>query len=432
MRITYIAAGAAGAYCGACTRDVALVRALTAGGHDVQMLPLYTPIRTDMPDPSESRVFLGGINVYVSQRSRLFARAPRVVHWLLDRPRLLKLVSRFAIATDPADLGELTVSVLQGEEGRQREEIDRLVGYLLTGPRPDVVHLTNSMLAGLAGPLRERLRVPVVCGLQGEESFIDELPDPHRGRAWQLLRRHAEDIALFVSPGQAYGRSMAGLLGVAPEKVRVVRLGIETEFYRRPHVQRPREPFRIGYLGRLTGSKGVDLVCEAFRALERECAAAHRLILAGRAVGPDADLWDRLRKSLEADGLSDRFEYRSEPDMAGKLEMIHESSVLCLPVRASEPRGTVCVEAMAAGVPVVVPEAGIFPEILSLAPGGLCVPPDDAEAIAAALRRLRDDPAEADRLAQAGAAGVAEHFSARRMAQESLSLYEEVLQADRV
>jgi glycosyltransferase involved in cell wall biosynthesis len=218
---------------------------------------------------------------------------------------------------------------------------------------------------------------------------------------------------------------MAGSLGLTSEKVRLVRLGVETESYARPDGHRPREPFRIGYLGRLTGSKGVDLVCEAFRALESEQPSAHRLSLAGRAIGPDAELWDRLRGGLEADGLGDRVDYRGELDMDGKLALMHESSVLCLPVRAPEPRGTVCVEAMAAGVPVVVPDLGIFPEILELAPGGLCVPPDDADAVTKALRRLRDDPGEADRLAEDGARGVADHFSAARMAEETLALYEE-------
>jgi glycosyltransferase involved in cell wall biosynthesis len=218
---------------------------------------------------------------------------------------------------------------------------------------------------------------------------------------------------------------MADALAVPPGKVRLVRLGIEIGTYARPQGRRPREPFRIGYLGRLAGSKGVDLVCDAFRALESERPGAHRLVLAGRAVGPDARLWNRLRRSLEAEGLSDRIEYRGELALSDKLKLLHECSALCLPARAPEPRGTVCLEAMAAGAPVVVPDVGIFPEILGLVPGGLCVPPDDANAVAAALADLRDDPEEADRLAEAGAQGVAEHFSARRMARETLSLYEE-------
>ena len=81
MKITYITAGAGGMYCGSCIRDNALATALTRKGHDVTLLPLYTPTRTDEENVSQQRVFFGGISVYLEQYVSLFRKTP----WLLDR-----------------------------------------------------------------------------------------------------------------------------------------------------------------------------------------------------------------------------------------------------------------------------------------------------------------------------------------------------------
>ena len=130
MRITYIAAGAAGSYCGACARDVALCRGLIARGHDVLLVPLYTPLRSDLPMPRVERVFYGGINAWLQDRSGLFRKTPRFVDWIFDRPWLLNLVARAAIETRPEELGAMTVSVLRGAEGPQRKELEKLVAFL--------------------------------------------------------------------------------------------------------------------------------------------------------------------------------------------------------------------------------------------------------------------------------------------------------------
>src|SRR5919199_2955225 len=130
MRFAYITAGAAGMYCGSCLHDNTLVAALSRLGHDALLIPTYTPIRTDEPDVSQPRVFFGGINVYLQQKLALFRHTPWFLDRLLDAPRLLRWVSRFAVKTQAADLGELTVSVLEGEHGHQAKEVDKLVAWL--------------------------------------------------------------------------------------------------------------------------------------------------------------------------------------------------------------------------------------------------------------------------------------------------------------
>lgn len=426
MRITYITAGAGGSYCGACARDVTLVSALRAGGHDVQMLALYTPLRTDRPDPSLNRVFYGGINTYLQQRFAVCRRMPEFVDWFFDRPALLKLASGFAVRTRPEELGDMTVSVLRGADGLQRKELEKLIRFLERQAHTCVVHLTNSLLAGLVPEIKRRLGVPVVCTLQGEESFLARLPQPYRDQALALLRRHAQIIDLFVAPGEAYADEMCEFLRVARTKIRVVRTGIDVKLYATGEV-RVRQPFRIGFLSRICPAKGLDLLIEAFSILERQHPRGAVLAVAGEIDQANRQYWRELLAKLETTGLSDRLDYRGAPDFEGKVKFLRSCSVFCLPSRLPERRALACIEALAAGVPVVVPERGVFPEILELAGGGVLVAPDSAQALADAIALLERDPQGTDRLGKQGAAGVAKHFSATAMVEKTLQAYQEVI-----
>src|SRR3982751_3537221 len=158
MKIAYITAGAAGMYCGSCMHDNTLAAALVRHGHEALLVPTYTPIRTDEPDVSQHRVFFGGINVYLQQKLGLFRHTPWLLDRLLDAPPLLRWVSRrFAVKTQARDLGELTISVLEGEHGHQRKEVAKLVGWLAEEVRPQLVNLTNALLSGMVHEVKRRL-----------------------------------------------------------------------------------------------------------------------------------------------------------------------------------------------------------------------------------------------------------------------------------
>ena len=426
MHITYIAAGAAGTHCGACERDAALVRALRAQGHDAQLVPLYTPLRVDGDDPSLNRVFYGGINTFLQQHLALFRGTPRFVDWLLDRPSLLSLVSRMAIKTQPEGLGEMTVSVLRGEDGKQRKELDRLVCFLERQPKPDIVNLTNSLLLGVAAGIKQRLGVPVVCTLQGEESFVARLPQPHRDEAWALLREHAQHADMFCAPGEAYADEMSEALCVPRDRFRTVMPGIDLSPYA-VEAQRSDGPFCIGFLSQISPVKGLDVLVDAFHTLKEDSPGDAVLAVAGETPPSSQRFWDEQVRRLAAWGLADRVEFVGKVDLHDKVHFLKNCSVFCLPSRIAERRGVACIEALAAGVPIVVPDRGVFSEMVALTGGGVLVPPDDPRALAEALASLRNDPDGADDLGRAGASGVAEHFSAKTMAAKTLAVYEEVV-----
>ncbi|MGD9497414.1 MAG: glycosyltransferase family 4 protein [Armatimonadota bacterium] len=425
MRIVHLAAGAGAMYCGACARDVALARALIARGHEVAIVPLYTPLRLDGDEPLPvTEVHLGAINAYLQQLHPGFARLPRAVRRALDHPALLRWLSRFAVSTRPAQLGPMTVSVLAGPEGSQRAELDRLLDFLAQEP-PDVLSITNSMLSGVAPVAKARLGMPILCEVKGEDGFIDALPGPHRAQALDHLRRNARAIDRFVAPSESYAARMAEYLDVPRARIAVVRSGIDARALRRagPRVTRP---FTVGYLSVITPRKGLHVLVEAMARLVAEGREV-RLRAAGRVLS--GRYARELRRSIRQAGLSACATLEGELPAPEKPAFLHSLSILVQPSILPEVLGTVALEAQAAGLPVVAPEEGCFPEMLALTEGGLLCAPRDPEALADALRALMDDPARADELGDRGAAAVAEHYAPDRIAGEMLRVLTELTTA---
>src|SRR5262249_44255175 len=269
MRTVYITAGAAGMYCGSCMHDNTLVAALSRLGHDVLLVPTYTPIRTDETDVSQKRVFFGGINVYLQQKLSLFRYTPWFLDRLLDAPRLLRWVSRFAVRTQAADLGELTVSMLQGEHGRQRKEFDKLLRWLESDVRPGLVNLTNALLSGMVEELKRRLKVPVLCTLQGDDIYLEALPEPYRQKCLDLVRQHCRAIDGFISTSHYYADFMSGYFEIPRARIHVVWPGLDLRGHGGSRPPANGRPFTIGYFARICPEKGLHVLAEAFRLLRQ-------------------------------------------------------------------------------------------------------------------------------------------------------------------
>jgi glycosyltransferase involved in cell wall biosynthesis len=423
VRIAYVAAGAGGMYCGSCLHDNALARGLMALGHDVALVPVYTPIRTEDEDVSAGRVFYGAIGVFLEQKAAWLQRAPAFVHRLLALPSLLNLASRLGASVDPHDLGALTLSVLQGEDGRQGRELRELVGWLRRSYRPDVVHLTNSMLLGMAGPIRRDLGVPVVCSLQGEDLFLDGLEEPYRTRAREILRGKARDADRFLAPCAYYARAMGDLLDLPPDRVRVVPLGVRTDDHRRG--ERPGgEPFTVGYLARICPEKGLHVLAEAFRILAGQAGPDRVRLRAAGYLGPrDRRYLEEVRGRLRDWGLAGSFDYLGEVDRRGKIAFLEGIDVLSVPTTYRESKGLFVLESLASAVPVVQPRHGSFPELIEATGGGLLVEPGSPEALAAGLRSLMDDAGRRRALGLRGRDAVRARFSERAMAEATAGVF---------
>lgn len=423
MRILLFTGGAGSMYCGSCLRDNALAAELLRRGHDVVLTPLYTPTKTDERNVSAEQVFFGGISVFLEQHSSLFRHTPRFLDRLWDSSWALKLASKRQIKVDAKSLGEMTVSMLKGEQGFQAKEIAKLLEWLRTEARFDVINLPYSLLISLAEPLKRELKVPVCCTLQGDDLFLDQLGEPHRSESMHLIRALSEHVDLFLPVSEYYRDYMPSYLGVPASKMRLVRLGITVEDFT-PRTRRADGPFTVGYFARVAPEKGLHVLAEAYKRFRKQTFATEaRLIAAGYLPPEHEDYLDDVRRVLESAGLGGEFEYRGEMDRAGKIAFFHDMDVMSVPTTYQEPKGLFLMEAMASGVPVVQPPVGAFPEIVRKTGGGIIVDAPDPDALAAGLLRVHGDPALAQALAAAGLAGVREHYSVARMASEVEAVY---------
>jgi len=426
MRLLYLTAGAADMYCGSCLRDNALAAALKGRGHDVVLMPVYTPTRTDEPNVSESRVFFGGISVYLEQHVPLLRRTPALFDRLWDATPVLRLAAKRQIKVDPSLLGRMTVSMLRGTEGYQAKEVEKLYEWL-RGERPfDVVNLPFALLIGLARPLRERLKVPIVCTLQGEDLFLEQLGEPWKAEALALIRHAVRDVDLFIAVSEYYRTFMTRYLGIAPDRIRAVPLGISMDGHS-PRPARRAPPYTVGYFGRVAPEKGLHVLAEAYRRLrERTPGVPMRLLAGGYLLDEHRGYFADVTRRMGQWGLGEEFRYAGAPDRAGKIALLHEMDVFSMPATYDEPKGLSVLEALANGVPVVQPSRGAFPEIIERTGGGVLVPPDDPERLADGLHSLLTDRDRAATLGAAGASGVRRHYDVSHMADRAESVYQEL------
>jgi glycosyltransferase involved in cell wall biosynthesis len=424
MKVLYITAGAANMYCGSCLRDNALAAEMIARGHDVTLVPIYTPTLTDEQNVSrQDKVFFGGISVYLQQHLKLFRQTPRVLDRLWDSAWALRLASRSSIPTNPKLLGELTVSMLKGEEGNQRKELQKMLDWLEGEPPPDVISLPYTLLIGLAKPLKEALKRPVVCTLQGEDLFLEGLHEPYRSQSLKLIRENVQYVDLFIAVSHYYAEFMPRYLDIPHEKMRVVPLGINLEGYEKRE-RASREPFTVGYFARIAPEKGLHLLIEAYKRLrERSDFTTARLEVAGY-LGPEhTNYLKGIEQKMYEWGFAEEFHYRGVLDRQEKIAFLRKLSVLSVPATYDEPKGIFLLEAMACGVPVVQPRRGAFTEIIEKTAGGLLTEPDDAASLAEGIYTLYKNPQLAEELGGNGFRGVREHYSVARMAERALEVY---------
>ncbi len=306
MKILYLTGGAGQMYCGSCLRDNALATELISRGHDVTLLPVYTPTLTDEPNVSGDKVFFGGISVYLEQYVPFFRRSPKWLDRLWDSTLMLDLASRRSISTSPKMLGEMTVSMLKGEDGFQHKEISKLLEWLRHEGPPDIISLPYTLLLGLAGPIKEALGRPVCCTLQGEDLFLEGLQEPYRGEAKALIRANIKHVDAFIAVSEYYARFMPDYLGIPPEKISVVPLGINLKGYGQRIAARP-GPFTVGFFARLAPEKGLHVLADSYRRLRaRGDLQNARLEVAGYLAPEHKTYLDDIETDMRKCGLRRR------------------------------------------------------------------------------------------------------------------------------
>lgn len=437
-RIVYLTAGAAGMYCGSCLNDNALARELLSLGHDVQLIPLYTPIRTDGQDFTSDQVFFGGINVYLQQKAAIFRWLPRWLDRWIDQPWIINLATRFGGKLDYEKLGGLAVSMLRGEAGFQSKEVQRLVDWIADA-HPEIVIFSNVLTAGCVPELKKRLPVKVFVLLQGDDIFLQELKPADLEQALVEIRRLSGHIDGFLTHSSYYADAMSRFLGIDRAKIHLLPLGIRGEDFaaarsaEEPPEQAIARPPAVGYLARLAPEKGLHVLAEAWTRLRKLPGTEQaKLKIAGWMGAQNRDYASSIFKQLDKMGLHGEYEYLGEVDRAGKLALLRSIDVLSVPTTYQEPKGLFVLEALAAGVPVVQPAHGAFPEMLEELGGGLLHQPEDSAHLAQRLHEMLTNPELRREMRERGQAAVLERRTNHLAAEALLKVIEEVVPAEAI
>src|SRR5215212_10119351 len=218
------------------------------------------------------------------------------------------------------------------------------------------------------------------------------------------------DMVIALTPGLA-ARIRDG--GVAPERVRVIGSGVTAAAFAGnlpdpfPGVRRP----RVVFVGRLVAQKGVETLVEAAARMRRPGV---QVLIVG-----DGPRRRALETAIRRHGLADRVRITGFWPHRKIPAILRHADVFCLPSRYEE-LGSVLLEAMQAGLPIVASDVGGIPD--ALGPAGRLVPLGDAAALAAALDALVLDPSEATRLSRLARERV-RAWDWDRLAQQVLDVY---------
>jgi len=423
MKIVQLLPGSGGTfYCENCLRDTMPLEALRRQGHELTLVPLYLPLYADRPDlVRENPVFFGAINSYLQQQYPLFRRTPRWLDRVFDSRWLLRLAARQAGSTQASGLGEMTLSMLHGSEGNQAKELERLVTWLESKGRPDVVHISTILLLGLARRIKEVLDVPIVCSMQDEDTWIDHVEPENVERCWEAIRQRLPDCDLVVSVSDTYRDAMCDRLGLDPKRVATVYPGVPMDGYEASDHEGPPT---IGYLSRLMPSHGLETLVKAFMILKKKPGLEDlRFKAMGGMVGQDRQHVRGLRAVLADAGMARDSEFLDELGREARVRFLKSLTLMSVPAEQGEAFGMFMVEAWAAGVPVVQPRAGAFPELVALTGGGEIYDGNSPESLAAAIEPLLRDRERARELGTRGREAASREFTVERMAERMAGVY---------
>jgi len=275
----------------------------------------------------------------------------------------------------------------------------------LLSARVALIHAHGSRGALYAGLAARGLGIPLVWHVRIAEH--DPWLDP------LLLRLSTRVIAI----SDAVAARFAGSPRAA--RVRVVPNGVDTERWI-PGGLASSAPPRVLLPGRLTPSKGQEILLRAAPAILTRHPSTRFVLLGADAAGEGARL-RRLARRLGVDSALELTPWTGDP-----RPIFEAADVVTLPSR-SEGFGRVLIEAACLEKPVVATRVGGIPEVVVDGETGFLVPPDDPAALAEAINRLLDDPGLRAKLGAAARLRATERFSADRHVAGVEAVYAEAL-----
>lgn len=427
MKIVYLITGSGGSfYCGNCYRDALYVKAIRkVPGIEAEAVPLYLPPDGESADENfDKSVFFGAISMYLREKVPFMKNMPALFDKLFDMTPLLKLAAKRAGTTRTEGLEEMTLNMIEGENAFRAQEVDRLVKYISRDKKPDVIHLSNALIIGLARQLKKRLDVKVVCSLLNEDDWIEEMAEPWKSKAWKMIAREAGNVDAFVTPSKYYKDFFIGKTSINGEKISIVPLGFSNDNPHQP-VQENRSK-AIGYFSRVNYHNGFDKITDAFiRISNKNIFPGLTLNVCGGYTADDKPFLQEQIAKIRAAGLGKNVKIFPEFSGNKKLEFFESVDLISVPVNKYDGFGLYLLEANSSGVPVVQPDTGAFPEIVEKTGGGIIYSPDTSDALADALISVLADDILRKNLSENGKKNVSKYFTREEMAKGLEAIYKD-------
>ncbi len=430
MKIVYLITGSGGSfYCGNCYRDMLYVRAIRkVPGIKASAIPLYLP--PDKTTSSESgfdkNVFFGAISMFLREKIPFLRNMPAFFDKFLDSKLFLRFAAKQAGTTSTEGYEELTISMIEGDNAFRKAEVDRLVRYLIKDGKPDVIHLSNALILGIARQLKKRIDVKVVCSLLNEDDWIDDMEEPFRSRAWQMIAKESGYVDMFITPSNYYRELFKSKTGLKGENVHVIPLGFDPE---KEEVSRTeREPSSIGFFSRVNNYNGFDKLVDAFIEMKKQDQIPGlSLKICGGYTGVDKEFISAQIRKIRENKLEKSVKIYPEFEGDKKLEFFRDVDVISVPVRKYDGYGLYLLEANASGIPVVQPATGAFPEIVERTGGGIIYSPDTVSELADNLTKLLKDRKKLASLGEMGSRMVRQELSLARMSAGLAEVYNKAM-----
>jgi len=428
MKIVYLITGSGGSfYCGNCYRDMIYLRAIRkVPGTLASAIPLYLPpdesVKENDIDPN---VFFGAISLYIREKVPFLRNMPSFFDKILDSPPMLKMAAKRAGTTRTEGMEDMTLNMITGDKAFPDKELTRLTDYLVKDGKPDIVHLSNALVIGLAKHIKSKIDVRVVCSLLNEDDWINDMAEPWQSQAWKLIAGEEKYVDAFITPSEYYRDFFISKTGISKEIVHVVPMGLDPGILL--NVQKKDNWPAIGYFCRVSSHNGFDKLIDAFILLRtHNRLPGLTLHVSGGYTSDDKPFISDQIKKLRQAGLEKSV--RIYPEFLGnsKVDFFGNIDLMSVPVRKYDGYGLYILEANAAGVPVIQPSTGAFPEIIERTGGGIIYLKDDVEGLADGIEKLLKDKEGLKILSSAGKDNVLKKLSLEKMSQDLAEVYNSV------
>jgi len=381
MKILFIIPGAGDSfYCGNCFRDNLHASALRKLGHEVIIMPIYLPLKHESLQ-TLTPLFFPATTFYTAQKFFKKRKMPKWLEKVTASPRLLKFAASMSGTTSAEGMEDMTLSMIIGEDPAFNNYVKQLTEWIKNNEKPDIIHISSSLLIGIAKAIRKEMEIPIVCSLQDEEVWIDTLKSNYAKTAWQEISNNIQYIDCFVASSQFY-KNVALKKFTLIKNIEVVYPGIDINKYISNDY--PSYP-TIGFFYRMNRENGLDILAEAFVKLKKEEAIPNlKLKIGGGYSGKDKSFLRKVKKILRPYLKDVEFLHHYSTDQ--HAHFYSTISLISVPLTFNEGVGLYLCEAFAAGCPAVEPATGSFPEIVGEC--GILYEHNNAEALSKAIKKL--------------------------------------------